>query len=427
MSTLKGKKLLLLGGIAHASEIVKKAKSMDIVTYVTDYLENSPAKRYADKTFMVSTTDIDAIEKLCLEEEINGIITGFIDSLLPYCCNVCERLGFYFWGTEEQIEISVNKKIFKQACKKYGVPIINEYHLNRELTGTYMKLIKYPVLVKPVDNSGSRGVFICFNEKELKENYLKALSFSKSGEIIVEQYIEGDHVNIYYTLCEGEVYLSAMADRYVKYLDKRAPLPNGLFHPSRYLKEYLETVDPLIKNMFTKLGMRNGLVFIQGFHTEDGFKIYEMGYRLNGGATYELIKACCGYDQLESLIEFTLTGKMGNLEALRQSTPFFKTIAFNLVLSLCQGTITKIIGVNHIKKLKGVVNVVMMHSEGDHLANHGTSAQIFAYVLINVENMKQLSFILKEVKREVRVLDQNNNNMLLDIIDITEIQYKQDK
>ncbi|MDQ2085655.1 ATP-grasp domain-containing protein [Herbivorax sp. ANBcel31] len=422
MSNLKGKKLLILGGIAHSCVIVEKAKEMGITVYVTDYLENSPAKRIADKSFMVSTTDIEAIEELCKDESIDGIITGFIDSMLPFCYKACERMKLPFWGTKEQIDISINKDKFKKACKKNGVPIIQEYYLTKEFTKNDLDKIEYPVLVKPVDNSGSRGVFICDNEVELKENYKKALAFSKSKNIIVEQYIKGHHVNMYYTLCDGEVYLSAMADRYVTYLDNTAPLPKGLYHPSRYLKEYIETVNSCIKKMFLDLGMRDGLVFVQGFHTDKGFKIYEMGYRLNGGATYELIDACNGYNQLESIIEFSITGNMGNVEALKKTTPFFKTIAFNLVLSLLPGTITKVIGVDEVKNLPGVINFIMLHSEGDCLVSHGTSAQIFAYVLINVDDTEHLEKILNKIKEKVKVLDEHGDNMLLDIFEAKELK-----
>ena len=117
MGELNGKKLLLLGGISHAMEIVKTAQKMGAHVFVTDYFETSPCKRLADKSFTVSTTDVDAVVELCKKEHVDGVITGFIDSMLPYCEKVCKALNFPFWGTQEQIDICINKDKFKQCCK----------------------------------------------------------------------------------------------------------------------------------------------------------------------------------------------------------------------------------------------------------------------------------------------------------------------
>ncbi|NLL56079.1 MAG: hypothetical protein GX242_02575, partial [Clostridiales bacterium] len=91
MESLKGKKLLILGGPALACDIVEKAKELGVYTIVTDWYEpnKSPAKLIADQYAMVSTADIDSLASFIKENKVDGVITSFIDSTLPYIEAVC--------------------------------------------------------------------------------------------------------------------------------------------------------------------------------------------------------------------------------------------------------------------------------------------------------------------------------------------------
>ena len=85
---LKGKRLLFLGGVQDVCEIIKEAKKLGIYVMETDYIEDSPAKAFADRSFMVSTTDVESVVRLCQEEEVDGLFTCYTDLLLPYCQQV---------------------------------------------------------------------------------------------------------------------------------------------------------------------------------------------------------------------------------------------------------------------------------------------------------------------------------------------------
>ena len=119
MDGLKGKKLLLLGGVRQACEIVKEAHKLGVVVYVTDNRTDSPAKKIADYSFMVDATDVDAVVELCKEQQIDGVITGFVDMLLPYCQQICEKLGKPFWGDAENIDMCINKVLILAYCSAF--------------------------------------------------------------------------------------------------------------------------------------------------------------------------------------------------------------------------------------------------------------------------------------------------------------------
>ncbi len=405
------KKILVLGGNTASCDIVKKAQEMGMYVIVTDWydIKRSPAKSIADKSYNISISDIDELTKIIEDENINGVITGFTDSYLPYYYELCQKTGLHCYGTLEQFELCTNKIKFKETCRKYGVPIAKEYTMND------INSIEYPVIVKPADNSGSRGVFRCNNKEELIDKYNEALAFSNNKNVIIERCIQGKHVNMYYTLADGEIYLSAMADRNVFYPNQNiAPLPLGLIHPSNHLDEYIKNVDGKIKNMFKELGMRNGIVFVQGFYDAGEFVIYEMGYRLNGGSTFFLIDKCSKYNQLEMLINYAVYGDMlKGYDNIKVENPTFNDkIAVNYVISLKKGIISKIKGIETIEQVSVVEKILQMHHEGDNLNSEGTTSQIFAYILIVANNMEELKNTLEIVNNNLIVLDENGNNMI---------------
>lgn len=281
MKNLMGKRLLLLGGVQPMCQVVNEAHKLGVEVCVTDYLENSPAKKIADKSFMVSTTDIDKVVELCRKEKINGVFTGYTDSMLPYCKKICEKLDFPFWGNEENIENCIDKKKFKISCEKVGVPVVPWTIANDQNYKDMINVIQLPVVIKPVDNSGSRGVYKCYTPNEFISLCEKALEFSKCREIMIEKMMDADNeFSAYYMLYDGKAYLSEIGDRYVYAPNPQmAPLGQGMNYPSLHLELYMEKVEPYIQKFFEMNKMRDGFCFFQGFYDKGQFYIHEVGYR----------------------------------------------------------------------------------------------------------------------------------------------------
>lgn len=187
MKSLKGKRLLISGGPALACDIVEKARQLGIYTIVTDWYPDSPAKRIADESHMVSTADIDAMVELAKQCKVDGVITSFIDSNLHNVREVCELLNLPFYATKEQLDVTMNKVRFKELCRKHDVPVVEEFRLDQSLCREDLDTISYPVLLKPADSSGSRGIVVCKNEEELVRGYGHALASSTSQVVITER------------------------------------------------------------------------------------------------------------------------------------------------------------------------------------------------------------------------------------------------
>ena len=264
MKTDKKKKLLVLGGIALICDVVTKAQELGIYVIVTDWNdpEVSPAKRIADEYWMDSLTDIDGLAKKIKEEHIDGIITNYVDSYLPYYARLCEATGLPCLATEHQMNVISNKDQSKQLCVEHGISVSKRYEVTSTEDIDCLSDIHFPVLTKPVDNSGQRGIFVCQNKEELKELYKKSLTFSESSNVMVEEYVQGDYTVMFYTIQDGHVTLATMSDKpvYGNFEHNLPKLPLGYFLPSKYVNLCKEKMLPKVQSFVTDLGIKNGVM-----------------------------------------------------------------------------------------------------------------------------------------------------------------------
>jgi biotin carboxylase len=418
MKSLKGKRLLISGGPALACDIVEKARQLGIYTIVTDWYPDSPAKRIADESHMVSTADIDAMVELAKQCKVDGVITSFIDSNLHNVREVCERLNLPFYATKEQLDVTMNKVRFKELCRKHDVPVVEEFRLDQSLCREDLDTISYPVLLKPADSSGSRGIVVCKNEEELVRGYGHALASSTSQVVITERFMNTSvpGVNIDYVICNGKVYLSAVGDLFLYHENKdAAPLSEAVFYHSVRLDEYIQTLDAKVRKMFESIGLKNGTLYIQSFYDEEGFHFYEMGYRLGGGQSYRMISEINGINHLEMLIYHSLTGTMCDNEIENRINPKFDAVACGLFVLIGPGKICSVRGLEIVRQIPQVVNVMQVYYEGDSLPQcaEGTTQQVFARLHFVAKNTDELIMAIERAQSVLRVEDEDGKNMIV--------------
>lgn len=414
MQDLKGKKLLILGGTTLLKHVVETARSMGVYTIVTDKDPKSPAKFIADMSYDISTNDIDALVNLATKEKTDGVFTGYEDFNTTIACQLCKRLNLPFYATQEQIDITKNKIVFKDMCRKYDVPVVKEFYNDEEVI--------FPCVTKPSDSYSGKGILICNDKEELEYGKKYARSFSKSDQYLIEKFMDShvvECINIDYVIKDGEIKLSAVGDKYVNdEQGNKTPLTAGVLYPSIRQEEYIQTLNDKVINMFRGIGLKNGTLFIESFYDEDGFHFYEMGYRLGGGQSSILLNSICGIDYVKMLITFALTGNMCDNETWNRVSPSFNKVACGLVILIKSGIIAEIDGVDKIKSMPGVVKYTQYYNIGDGMPKNlvGTLGQTFARVHIVCENMSEFGEILDEIKSSLKIHDEENDNMLLSIV-----------
>ena len=273
--SIKGKKLLLVGGLNNTVDLFDLAHRNGVLVGVADYNHGTLAKAMADYAFDVDAYDEDAMVKLVKEENFDGVITAFNERLGPIVRKLADRLGMYTPFSVEQLQMSTNKKYFKHTCQKYGVPVPKEYAIDG-IEDIYKQDIEYPVIVKPVDSASSVGVMPCFTQSDLETGYKNAIAHSKRREVIIEQYLPYDEINMTYIAQNGDIQLAAVHDRYFNTEQKSATkAPDLYIYPSRYTNLILEKYNDRIINMLKGIGVQNGSLFIQAVVCRGKLYCYE--------------------------------------------------------------------------------------------------------------------------------------------------------
>lgn len=415
MNNIKGKKILILGANPETAGLVIKCNELGVDTYVTDYNPYAFAKRYAKHPLNIDATDVKSLEDLIRKEKIDGVICGVAESLMRTYAKICDDFSFPCYGNKELFNIFVNKENFKNICKKFNAPVVEDYHLCN-YSDEELKKIKMPVVVKPVDSCSSKGIAICTNLNELKSGIKGALENSKSKRILIEKYMTGDEVIVYYAFQDGKPFLVSMCDRYTNKDQKGvAQLPTSYIFPSKYLKEYQKTYDEIVKKMFVSLNIKNGFMFIQSFIDEKGkVRFYEPGYRLNGAQEHYIVSKTTGIDAKECLINLALSGKESDIELSSLADPFLNgKYGCKLSPLIKLGKINKIVGLDSIQKIKNVVSINPSYIDGDEVTGYGTLKQIVCRFFIVADTKEELKQTIDEIYEIFDVLDMDGKSMLM--------------
>ena len=215
------KKILFLGASAFQVPAIQYAREKNYYTISIDNIKKNPGHEICNKTFNISTTDKEKVLKIAEDNEISGIVSFGSDVGLKTQAFVAEKMRLPGLS-QKSAEIFSNKMLFRKVLVDNKITSIKYDSYNKTNLSKSLILEKYnfPFIVKPVDSSGSKGVHIVRNKNSLKYCLDQAFCFSRSGQIIVEEFIEkkGDQI------C-GDGYILNGKISFIG-------LGNGLFHKS---------------------------------------------------------------------------------------------------------------------------------------------------------------------------------------------------
>lgn len=422
--SLTGKKLLLLGGGAQMVNVTKLAQSLGCQVHVLDYYDTlrSPAKLIADAYSDLSIFDTDAVVGYIKEHHIDGVMTGYTDSYLFQYKQICEKAGLPYYGSETAFGIATDKMLFKQACLRCGVGIIpgtNAYDFST--VSDFAQRNGYPLMLKPTDNSGSRGVIKCEGPDDLQKCYDYALSYSNSKNVIVEKFMACDSVVCSYQLSGEDIYLSAFCDRFVyKSKENGSAYTCEARYPSLYLDRFIAEEDSNMKRLFRENGFKDGMVGVMGYVDDKGFYWCEMTYRPSGGHHYTFIGDQSGINGLALLIEFAVTGKTESYDPKKEDPHFKDCCGMIHISGVPEQKIARIEGIDRVRALPNVIEVSEDLRVGQTIGKEGTTAQELLSVWVKAKDWSEYEQIIRKIENIYQVYDENGNTLVKHRADIAE-------
>ena len=418
MTDFQGKRLLILGGNAETVSLVATANQLGIHTIVADPNPHAPAKREAAEQHDIDGFDIDGLVTLSRRRSVDGVLVGVADILVRPYQQVCERLGFPCYANQESAVAFGNKSGFKMACKRFGVPDIPGVLVTAQEVAETLRLTRLPAMIKPVDNGGGVGMRICGQPSQIDTCAAEVLEHSRSAHFLIERYMECDDMFAYYTFKEGKAYLSATADRITtKRQGGMSPVCLAARYPSRHTNAFATQMHPKLVRMFNGLGVHAGVLSIQFFVENGEFYAYDPGFRLQGEGPHIHLKAIHGFDHLKMLIEFALTGLMGEEDFIDVNDyNLGGKVSATLWVLAGNGTIRSLQGMDLVAQDPRVIAVSQRLCEGDHIFPHmlGTERQVLARIYLVGDSREELTVSSERIRSKLAVFDDSGTDMVLD-------------
>lgn len=404
------KKLLILGSDVGSLDVVREAHRMGLYVIVSDLMETSPTREEADEVWGISTTDIDTLANKCIEENVSGILTGSSDFNITQSRFVCKKAGLpLYCEGDEAWDIANNKGKFKKICEEVGAPTARRFHLTDELCREDLDQIEYPVVVKPVDMSGNRGMSYCYKEEDVIKAYKKARSVSSNPDIICEKMLHGSEYVVNYVVANGEASLLYFG-RELHQEGEAANLYSMITTSANQLKVWLEEADDKVKKAFKKAGFNDGIAWVEVMLDKDGhFYIIEPAWRFSSETSYALYQNVNGFNSLRFLIETAIGIKHTSKDLPKSLDCAYKdSVGSYHLFTKKGGVISKVTGIKEIESMENV-DLDLPKREGGKIVPGANMGLIRAYC----KSMEEMVEVYKKVNSVFSVLDENGENMFV--------------
>ena len=300
------KTLMILGGSRYILPLIRVAHELSVFVITVDYLPNNIAHKYSDLYLNISVTDKEAVLKAAKHFKIDGISSFACDPGVTTAAYVSNKLDLPSPGPYESVCILQNKGLFRKFLSENGfnVPLAKSYASKSDAIKD-SKNIVYPVIVKPVDSAGSKGVSKVEKEKELSKAVDCAINNSLSKAFIIEEFIDkqGCSTDSDFYSIDGKIVLSTYSDQYFDVENDNPYVPAGFVWPSSMIKSQKDELTKEIQRLLTLLKMKTSIYNVEARISKSGKPyIMEVSPRGGGNRIAEMLKHHLGVDLIKQHI-----------------------------------------------------------------------------------------------------------------------------
>lgn len=297
-----GKKSILIFGVGPLQKsLINQCKLRGLFTVGIDPMENAPCRNDVDAFEVIDGKDYDKTIDLAKRYKIDGIITAATDKPLAMMARVAERLKLPFFSLQTA-EWATDKLLMKQKFMEAEIECAKGLLLQN---GSELKNIEYPVIVKPRDNSGSRGVISCKNEREVEDAVQEALQFTIKGNVLIEEFLEGQEYSIESIHYNNESHVIQITEKITTVSPYNVEL--GHMQPANLSTEQKNKVQILVNEIAKALGFNNCASHTEIKINQKGIFVIEASPRLGGDyITSHLVPLSTGINIEDLLINISL-------------------------------------------------------------------------------------------------------------------------
>lgn len=396
------KRLLMLGGSMQQIPIIKRAKEMGLYVITCDYCPDNPGHKFADEYYNVSTTDLDAVLELAKRLNIDGIVAYASDPAAPTAAYVSEKLGLP-GNPYQSVKLLTEKDLFRKFLKEHGLNCPKaQGFTNYEDALASINEFHFPVMVKPVDSSGSKGVVKIYGVDELKDAVDEALSYSRGKRFIIEEFIvkkgyqvSGDGFSV-----DGKLVFTSYGNELYSGKGTREYVALGEFWPSLLTEEQKNKVDEELQRLITALGMKTCAYNIEVILDEnDTVYVLELGPRNGGSYIPQLIKYATGVD----LVDYTIWGALGMDCSSLQMKETKGVFSNYMIYSITSGKFKGLWFDEQFKK-NNLLDVYCTYHEGDKVTAYQNTTHSLGTILFKAGSIDEMIEITNNIENYYKVI-----------------------
>lgn len=402
------KKIIVLGGGNDQITLIEELRKRFSGAYIIliDYFANPIAKKYADKHIVESTLDKEAVLQTARGESADLVITACTDQAMLTMAYVSEKLGLKCYLNYQQALELTNKMYMKKVMLENGIPTSN-YKIIETENDMSAGNLKFPLVVKPVDNNSSNGISKVESSQFLKSAMAEAFKNSRSKTVIAEEFVEGEEHSVDAFLINGEpVVIILTKYRKVKENSGRFTILQSMY-PVDFTESMEEELKDIIRNIGKSFKIDNVPLFMQLIVSEGKINVIEFSSRTGGGSKQHFIKELVGVNIVENLIDITVGDKPRI--AMKQCS---KYASMNYIYAK-PGVFQGLGNIEEMKKEGLIHDYYYYKSPGMEVLKSETSSDRVAGFFSIADSEVGLMRKIWEVDRRITVLSDNNEDIML--------------
>ncbi len=400
---MKQKKLMLLGGLRYLLPVIEEAHNLGVYVITADYIPDNIAHKYSDEYCNVSIIDKEAVLVKAKELEIDGILSHAVDPGVVSAAFVAEQMGLPFQTSYKSACILQDKSLFRQFLMDNGFncPHAKGY-TNVEDALNDVNYFNWPVIVKPVDSAGSKGVTKVVNPKDLPLAIEFALSCSISKNFIVEDFLDivGYQSSADIFTVDGKLVYPAYSDQL---FDKDAAnpfTPAIEIWPASMEQHFQDDLTEQLQRLFTLLEVKSGIYNVESRVCSNGKAyIMEVSPRGGGNRIAELQDMATNQSLIRAEICKALSLPMNDITA-----PEYDGVWCNFILhSSVEGTLESI-DINPDFEQKYIKDKGFIVEKGDHIVPFTGANTSLGTLFLRAETRDELDSVLENINTNVRIV-----------------------
>lgn len=398
----KQKKLMLLGGLRYLLPVIEEAHKLGVYVITADYLPDNIAHKYSDEYCNVSIVDKEAVLKAAQELQIDGILSHAVDPGVVSAAYVAEKMRLPFQCSYKAACILQDKSLFRQFLSENGfnTPHAKGYN-NTEAALKDVDYFTWPIIVKPVDSAGSKGVTKVEKIEQLPHAIKTALASSISKHFIIEDFLDLDGYQSsadVFTI-DGDLVYPAYSDQLFDKAAANPYTPAIEIWPASMNQQHQEELTSELQRLFRLLGVKSGIYNVESRVCTNGKAyIMEVSPRGGGNRIAELQDMATGQSLIKNEIQKALNVSMDGL-----SVPVYDGVWCNYILHSEVAGILDSVEIDKRFKEKHVRSIGLTKKPGDEIEVFMGANQSLGTLFLRFDTREELDNALVNIKKHINI------------------------